>query len=347
MQVSFTQADIAAIAAPKKTLGSTKERIVSVASLGSAKAGDLTFLGNPKYKPAVATTRASIVLLPADYEGTPGPNQVFMVVDNPSVALARLCSRLEQALWPKPSPGVHPTAIVDKAARVAASATIGPLCIVESGASIGENTHLQGQVFVGRGTAIGRDCWLMAGVIVSTECTLGDRVRLHPGVVVGGDGFGYEFVGGRHEKVPQVGTVVIGDDVEIGSNSTIDRSRFEKTLVGEGTKIDNLVQVGHNVVIGKHCLICAHVGIAGSVTLQDYVTVGGQVGIAGHITIGTGAMIAAKSGVKDDIAPKSSVWGSPCLPLLLEQKIVILRSRLPELFKRVDLLEKKAGVKKA
>jgi UDP-3-O-[3-hydroxymyristoyl] glucosamine N-acyltransferase len=347
MKVSFTPADIAAIAAPKKTLGSTNEKIVGIASLGSAKAGDLTFLGNHKYKPAVATTQASIVLLPADYEGAPGPNQVFMVVDNPSVALARLCSRVEQALWPKPAPGIHPTAIVDKGAKVAASATIGPLCIVESGASIGENTHLQAQVFVGRGTAIGSDGWLMPGVTVCAECTLGDRVRLHPGVVIGGDGFGYEFVGGRHEKVPQVGTVVIGNDVEIGSNSTVDRSRFEKTSVGEGTKIDNLVQVGHNVVIGRHCLICAHVGIAGSVTLQDYLTVGGQAGIAGHITIGTGAMIAAKSGVKDDIAPKSSVWGSPCLPLLLEQKIVILRSRLPELFKRVDVLEKKAGVKNA
>src|SRR5277367_3374143 len=133
----------------------------------------------------------------------------------------------------------------------------------------------------------------------------------------------------------------------MGSNSTIDRSRFERTVIGEGTKIDNLVQVGHNVVIGKHCLICAHVGIAGSVTLQDYVTVGGQAGIAGHLTIGTGAMVAAKTGVMSDIAPKSSVWGSPCLPLLLEQKIVILRSRLPELFKRVDVLEKKAGVKDA
>ena len=347
MKVSFTQADIAAIAAPKKTLGSTEEKIVGIASLGSARAGDLTFLGNPKYKPAVASTKASIVLLPADYEGAPGPNQVFMIVDNPSVALARLCSRVEQALWPKPAPGIHPTAIVDKAAVVSPSATVGPLCIVEAGASIGDNTHLQGQAFVGRGSAVGRDCWLMPGIVVSAECTLGDRVRLHPGVVIGADGFGYEFVSGRHEKVPQVGTVVIGNDVEIGANSTVDRSRFERTQIGEGTKIDNLVQVGHNVVIGRHCLICAHVGIAGSVTLQDYVTVGGQVGIAGHITIGTGAMIAAKSGVKDDIPPKSSVWGSPCLPLLLEQKIVILRNRLPDLFKRVDALEKKAGVKRA
>jgi acyl-[acyl carrier protein]--UDP-N-acetylglucosamine O-acyltransferase len=182
----------------------------------------------------------------------------------------------------------------------------------------------------------------MPGSVVQAECTLGKRVRLHPGVVIGSDGFGYEFVAGRHEKVPQVGTVVIGDDVEIGANSTIDRSRFEKTSIGEGTKIDNLVQVGHNVVIGKHCILCAQVGIAGSVTLGDYVVVGGQSGLAGHLTVGSGAMIAAKSGVKDDIPPKTSVWGSPSLPLLLEQKIVILRNRLPELFKRVDALEKKA-----
>ena len=152
--------------------------------------------------------------------------------------------------------------------------------------------------------------------MVQAECTLGRRVRLHPGVVIGSDGFGYEFVAGRHEKVPQVGTVVIGDDVEIGANTTIDRSRFERTSVGEGTKIDNLVQVGHNVVIGRHCMICAQVGIAGSCTLGDYVVVGGQCGLAGHLTVGSGAMIAAKSGVKDDIPPKTSRLGvaepSPC-----------------------------------
>jgi UDP-3-O-[3-hydroxymyristoyl] glucosamine N-acyltransferase len=327
-------------------VGATTEVIRGIASLGSAKAGDISFLGNPKYRPAVASTHASIVLLPPDYAGKPGPNQVHMVVDNPSVALARLCSRVEQTLWPRPAPGIHPTAVVAPGASVAASATVGPLCVVEPGARIGEGAHLQSQVFVGRGSAVGRDCWLMPGVVICAECTLGDRVRLHPGVVVGSDGFGYEFVSGRHEKVPQVGTVVVGDDVEIGSNSTIDRSRFERTVVGEGTKIDNLVQVGHNVVIGRHCLICAQTGIAGSVTLQDYVVVAGQVGIVGHLTVGTGAMIAAQSGVKDDIPPKTSVWGTPSLPLLLAQKISILKNRLPELFKRVEALEEKAGGKR-
>jgi UDP-3-O-[3-hydroxymyristoyl] glucosamine N-acyltransferase len=347
MKVSFTQADVEAIVAPLRIAGATTEMIRGIASLGSAREGDISFLGNPKYKTAVASTRASIVLLPPDFAGKPGANQLHLIVDNPSAALARLCSRVEQALWPKPEPGIHPTALVARDASVAASATVGPLCVVEPGARIGEGAHLQAQVFVGRGSSVGRDCWLMPGVVICAECTLGDRVRLHPGVVVGADGFGYEFVKGRHEKVPQVGTVEIGNDVEIGSNSTVDRSRFEKTVVGEGTKIDNLVQVGHNVVIGKHCLICAQVGIAGSVTMQDYVVVGGQVGIVGHLTIGACAMIAAQSGVKDDIPPKTSYWGSPAQPILLEQKITILRNRLPELFKRVDALELGAGVKRA
>jgi UDP-3-O-[3-hydroxymyristoyl] glucosamine N-acyltransferase len=342
MQVSFTQAEVAAIARPSRTEGATTESIRGIASLTSAGPGDISFLGNTRYKASVPQSRASILLLPADYTGAPGPNQVHMLVENPSAALALLCSRIEQALWPKPKAGIHPSAVVAPDARVAASATIGPLCVVEAGASVGERAHLQAGVFVGRASSIGDDTWLMAGVVVSAECTVGRRVRLHPGVVIGADGFGYELVKGRHEKVPQVGTVELGDDVEVGANTTIDRSRFERTVVGEGTKIDNLVQIGHNVVIGRHCLLCGQVGIAGSVTLGDYVVVGGQSGLAGHLTVGTGAMIAAHSGVKDDIPAKTSVWGSPSMPLLLEQKLTILRNRLPELFKRVDALEKRA-----
>jgi len=346
MKVSFTLAEIAAIVAPGRTEGTTTEELRGVASLGTAQPGDLSFLGNAKYHNLVASSKASLVLVPRDYSGAPGPNQVLMFVGNPSVGLARLCSRIEQALWPRPEPGIHPTALVASGARVAPTATVGPMCIVEAGATIGERVHLQARVFVGRASVIGDDSWLMPGVIVTAECTLGRRVRLQPGVVIGSDGFGYEMVAGRHEKVPQVGTVVIGDDVEIGANSTVDRSRFERTEIGEGTKIDNLVQVGHNVVIGRHCLICALVGIAGSVTLGDYVVIGGQSGLAGHLKVGSGAMIAAQSGVKDDIPPKTSVWGSPSLPLLLEQKITILRNRLPELFKRVDELERRAGIPK-
>src|ERR1039457_5645330 len=198
MQVSFTLDEIAAIAKPRKTAGATTESIRGIASLESAVPGDISFLGNPRYRSSVASTRASVVLLPPDYAGKPGPDQVHMTVDNPSIALARLCSRIEQSLWPRPKPGIHASAMVAADTSVAASATVGPLCIVESGAAVGER--------------VGEDSWLRPGAIVSAECALGSRVRLHPGVVIGSDGFGYEFVSGRHEKVPQVGGVLIGDD---------------------------------------------------------------------------------------------------------------------------------------
>jgi UDP-3-O-[3-hydroxymyristoyl] glucosamine N-acyltransferase len=345
MQVSFTQAEIEEIAKPMRTAGATTEAIRGIASLESAAPGDLTFLGNPKYKAAVAATRASIVLLPPDFVGEPGPNQVHMAVDNPSVALARLCARIEQALWPKPAKGIHPAAIVARDAAVAASATVGPLCIVESGASVGARSHLQAGVFLGRGARVGEDCWVMPRCVIEAECILENRVRLQPGVVIGSDGFGYELVGGRHEKVPQVGTVRIGDDVEIGANSTVDRARFGQTVVGEGTKIDNLVQIGHNVVIGRHCLICALTGIAGSTTLEDYVVLGGQVGLSGHIRIGKGAKLAAQSGVAKDIPAGASYFGTPALPIIVEQRILVLRRKLPELFQRVDALEDHLGIR--
>lgn len=343
MQLAFSAADIAAIVQPLSVKGSSTATVCGIASLGSAQAGDLSFLGNPKYKTEVATTAASVVLLPPDYAGEPAAGQQFLFVEKPSVAVARLCARIEQLLWPKPMAGVHPTAVVSPDAQVAASATVGPFCVIEAGAVIGERTHLEAQVFIGRQVRVGVDCWLMPRVTVTTECVIKDRVRLQPGVVLGSDGFGYEFVQGRHEKVPQVGHVVIENDVEIGANSTLDRARFSRTVVGEGTKIDNLVQIAHNVVIGKHCLICAQVGVSGSTTIEDYVVLGGQAGVAGHITIGKGSKVDGQSGVNSDLAPGSFVKGSTCLPYNLEQRINVLRKRLPDLFKRVDALESKVG----
>jgi UDP-3-O-[3-hydroxymyristoyl] glucosamine N-acyltransferase len=341
MQLAFTAADIVALLQPRAQRGATAETIRGIAALAGAQSGDLSFLGNAKYKSEVGHTAASVVLLPADYAGEPKPNQLFLLVDNPSIALARLCSHLEQQLWPRPAPGVHATAQVAPGARIAATATIGPLCLVEDGAVIGERAHLQGQVFVGRGARIGDDCWLMPGATVAAECVLGCRVRLQPGVVIGSDGFGYEFAAGRHEKIPQVGTVLIEDDVEIGANTTIDRARFSRTVIGEGTKIDNLVQIGHNVVIGKHCIICGQAGVSGSTTLGDYVVLGGQAGLVGHIAVGRGAQVGAQSGVASDLAAGATVRGSPSLPYMLEQRLTVLRNRLPELFRRVEALEGK------
>ena len=339
MQVAFSPEEIFSTVRAARTLGQTHQSVRGIAALKAAVPGDLSFLGNPKYKPEVAQSQASVVLVPLDFVGEPRPDQLFVFVENPSVALAQICARIEQLLWPKPTAGVHPSASVAAGVIIPATATVGPLCVVEAGARLGERVHLQAQVFVGRGAVLGDDCWLMPGSIVAAECTLGERVRLQPGAVVGSDGFGYEFNQGRHEKVPQIGTVVIGADVEIGANSALDRARFSRTVVGEGTKIDNLVQVAHNVVIGRHCLICAQVGIAGSTTIEDFVIVGGQAGLAGHITIGRGAKIDGQAGVNADLAAGSFVKGSPCLPYQLEQRINVLRRKIPDLFKRVDALE--------
>jgi UDP-3-O-[3-hydroxymyristoyl] glucosamine N-acyltransferase len=341
MQVAYSPDEIAAIVAPQRSAGATTERVRDIASLTSAQGGDLSFLGNPKYRGEVASTRASVVLLPPDYAGQPGPNQLYLFVDNPSVALARVCARIEQTLWPKPAAGIHASAFVASGAQVDPAATVGPLCVVEDGARIGPGSVLQASVFLGRNARVGEGCLVMPGCVIAAECVLGNRVRLQPGVVIGSDGFGYEFVQGRHEKVPQVGIVLVEDDVEIGANSALDRARFSRTVVGEGTKIDNLVQIGHNVVIGKHCLLCAQVGISGSTTLEDYVVLGGQVGVGGHITIGRETKAGGQTGIAFNVPAKSYLNGTPALSYMLERRLQILHQRLPDLFKRVEFIEQK------
>jgi len=339
MQLSYTPEEIAAIVQPRARRGATAAVIQGIAALGSARVGDLSFLGNPKYKAEVARTQASVVLVPPDYAGDPQAGQVFLVVDDPSMALARLCARIEQTLRPAPPPGVHASAVVAPGARIAPTAAIGPQCVIEDGVSIGERTQLLAAVYLGRNAAVGDDCLLMPGVRVYGGCQIGRRVRLHANVVIGSDGFGYELVNGRHEKIPQIGTVAIDDDVEIGAGTTIDRARFGRTSVGEGTKIDNLVQVGHNVVIGKHCIICAQTGISGSATIEDYVMLAGQVGVAGHLTIGRGVKAGGQTGINTTVPPGAYINGTPAIPYMLERRIAVLKQRLPELFRRVEKLE--------
>lgn len=341
MQIAFAPEEIAAAVQPLEVRGAADRTITGIASLESAGPGDLSFLGNAKYRAEVARTRATAVLLPADFDGQPQAGQCFLLVENPSAALGVLCARIERSLWPKPAPGVHPSAVVEPGAKVAASATVGPLCVIETGAVIGERTFLQAQVFVGRGARIGDDGWIMNGARVAAECVLGNRVRLQPGAIIGSDGFGYDFVQGRHQRAPQIGQVILEDEVEVGAGSTIDRARFSATLIGEGTKIDNLVQVGHNVRIGKHCLVIAQAGVAGSTVLEDYVVLGGQVGVAGHLTLGKGVQVGAQSGINCDWPPGVQVRGTPALPFMQEQRLQVLRNKLPELFKRVKDLEER------
>ena len=345
MQIAFAPDELVRALSPLRVQGATTETIRGIAALGEAVPGDLSFLSNKRYRGEVAASRASVILLPADYVGEPGPNQLYLRVPNPSVGVGQLCLRLEQSLWPKPAPGIHPSAVVDPSARVAASATIGPLCVIEAGAVIGERCFLQSQVFIGHDAHLGDECWLMAGSLVATECVLGHRVRLQPGAIVGADGFGYESDTGKHLKIPQVGNVVLGDDVEIGSNTTLDRARFSSTFIGEGSKLDNLVQVGHNVKMGKHCLIVAQAGIAGSTVLGDYVVLGGQVGVAGHLELGKGVQVGAQAGINSSWPAGSAIRGTPAMAFMDEQRITVLRNKLPELFKRVAALEQASSGK--
>lgn len=348
MKISYSAEELAEIVKPQSVRGSTSYGISGIASLAEAGAGELSFLGNKKYRSTVKDSAASVVLVPLDFDESPAEDQCYFLVENPSAALATVCARIEQSLWPRPAPGVHPTAVIGEGCQIASSATIGPLCVVESGARIGEGTHLQAQVFVGREAEVGQACWLAAGAHVASYCRLGDRVRMHGGAVVGSDGFGYEVVEGRHAKVPQVGLVEIQNDVEIGANSTLDRARFSRTVIGEGTKIDNLVQVAHNVVTGKHCILCAQVGIAGSTTLADYVVLGGQVGVTGHVTIAQGVQVGGGGGVTSSLPDPGVYSGNPAMPYHLERRIIVLQRRLPELFKKVNsMLNELEELKKA
>jgi len=343
VRIAYKVEDLVHLVGEGRVEGQPAQLVTSIASLKQAQPGDLAFLSNLKYKADVAASRASIILVPEDYDGHPAEGQAFVRLAKPSLALARICREIERLLWPKPPAGVHPSALIQSGAQVDASAYIGPLCVIESGAQIGAGTVLQAQVYVGREARIGPDCWLMPHTAVMEYCQLGRRVRLHSGVVIGSDGFGYDTNKGLHEKIPQIGRAVIEDDVEIGANTAIDRARFNETRIGEGSKIDNLVQIAHNVVVGKHCLITAQVGISGSTILGDYVVIGGQAGLTGHLHIGSQTMIGAQSGVTHDLEAKSYVRDSPAMPYMIAQKVHVLKSRLPDLFKRVATLEETIG----
>jgi len=346
MNLNLCPDELASLCQAQSRRGSCPLPVTGIAALTEAAPGDLSFLGNARYKGEVPRSRASVILVPADYQGEPGPDQELLVVPNPSAALALVCARLEQALWPRPAPGVHASAVVSPGARVAPTATIGPLCVLEEGVEVGEEVHLQAHVFLGRSVRVGEGSWLAPGTVVTAECTLGRRVRLHPGVVVGADGFGYEFVQGRHAKVPQIGRVEVGDDVEIGANTTLDRARFGATSIGEGTKIDNLVQIAHNVRIGRHCILCAQTGVSGSTVIEDYVVLGGQAGVAGHLRLGRGAKVGGGAAVTADLEAGVFVNGSPAIPLMLERRIAVLKQRLPDLFRRVETLEQQLAREK-
>ncbi|MBX9742894.1 MAG: UDP-3-O-(3-hydroxymyristoyl)glucosamine N-acyltransferase [Chthoniobacterales bacterium] len=312
--------------------------ITGIACLRNAGPSDLAFYASQRYWKELCATEAGAVLVPSDFQET-APCPIIKVKD-PSAAFDLIVARLA----PKPispSPGVHPQAVVASSAILGEEVAIGPFVVIEEGAVIGDRSVIGAHGFIGAHTVIGKECLFHPRVTVRERCTIGDRVILHPGVVIGSCGFGYIFRNGEHQKIPQAGSVHIEEDVEIGANTTIDRARFGKTIIGKGTKIDNLVQIAHNVVIGAHNIICAQVGISGSTRTGKGVTLAGQVGLSGHIEIGDGAIIAAQSGISKDVAPNSLLVGSPGKPIDQWKKNNFYYQRLPQLSERLKALEKK------
>ncbi len=338
MSIALTTAQLVALTGATLVEGERAGPIRALASLAEAGPDDLSFLGNSKYIAEVPGSKAGAILVPRDYVGQPKAGQIFLRVDKPSYALALVCAALEAQLWPKPSAGVHASAIVDPTAVLAPSVHVGPLCVIGAGARIGAGVVLEAQCHVGAQAIIGEGSWLKSGVTIADYCQVGARCRLQSGVVIGSDGFGYEPAAGQIHRIPQIGNVVLADDVEVGANTTIDRARFSQTTIGRGTKIDNLVQIAHNVRIGQQCLITAQVGIAGSTVLGDHCVLGGQAGIAGHLRLGDRVQLGAQAGVFVDIPSDSFFNGTPAQPIGLERRLVVLSRKLPELFKKVDSL---------
>ncbi len=321
-----------------KLQGDGTREISGVASLESAGPEDLTFAEGARALARAAGSGAGLILVAA---GVSLPGKTTVAVEQPKFAFIRAAEALRPAAHF--APGIHPTAVVSPRARLAARVSVGPHAVIEDGVSVGENTRLGAGVFLGEGVESGSSCVLHPRVTVYPGARIGSRVVLHAGVVIGSDGFGYVFAEGRHHKFPQIGRVIIEDDVEIGSNSTVDRGALGTTLIGEGTKIDNLVQVAHNVTIGRHCVIAAQTGISGSAVIGDYVVMGGQVGIGDHVRVEPNAVIGGQAGILPGkvVRRGSTLWGTPARPLEEFKKTFAHLSRLPRLAKKVEALSRR------
>ena len=311
--------------------------IHGVAGIEDAGPGELTFFTNPKYAPELRTTRASAVILGEAAEAAPC---AMLRAPQPYVAFARAVALFEDP-W-RPAPGVHRLAWIDEGVALGPDVSIGPYAVIGAGTRIGARTVIHPHVTMGRLVEIGDDCLIHARVSIRERIRLGNRVIVQDGAVIGSDGFGFaRRADGTHHKIPQIGAIVIEDDVEIGANTTIDRPAVGATRIGAGTKIDNLVQIAHGVIIGKHVLLAAQVGIAGSVTIEDHVTLAGQVGVAGHITLGQGVIATAQSGIPNSVAAGEFVSGYPAIPNRDWLRSSAVFRKLPELKKRIADLERR------
>jgi len=316
--------------------------IHDVAEIQNAQPGTITFLGNPKYAKYLTTTQASAVIVAENFSGEFAN---LVLVPNPNLAFSIILAQFRPEL-PLPEPGIHPSAVVASDASIGQNVYLGPHVVVESAVRIADNVTIQANCYIGRETSIGAGTVIFANVSIYHRCVIGCNVRIHSGVVIGSDGVGFVRVSDGIEKIPQAGRVVIHDEVEIGANSTIDRGTVGDTIIGRGTKLDNLVQVAHNVHIGEYCFFAAQTGIAGSTVIESGASVGGQVGIAGHLHIGPGIMVTAQSGVSKDFPGGMVLMGSPAQEhKKAAQEFAHIRS-LPEIKERLKKLEAAVNISK-
>jgi UDP-3-O-[3-hydroxymyristoyl] glucosamine N-acyltransferase len=316
--------------------------VTGLRGLQDAGPGDATFFARPAFADYARSSKAAVIFVGRDWR-EPLPATVIRV-DNPSAAFQRL-AELEAPAEVKFPPGIHPTAVIAPDAMLGRGVSVQPCAVIESGAVIGDNTVIGAHAYVGHGVRIGTDCLFWPRVVIRERCVIGNRVIIHAGAVIGADGFGYVSTSGGHQKVRQLGIVEIEDDVEIGANTTVDRARFDRTLIKQGAKIDNLVQIAHNVVVGRHAILCGQVGVSGSTVIGDHAILAGQVGVADHVTIGPGAIILAQSGVHADVPSKAKMFGSPAIAHSVAQRVALLRERMPRLFARVRAIEKSLGLR--
>jgi UDP-3-O-[3-hydroxymyristoyl] glucosamine N-acyltransferase len=341
--VALTLSELARLVDGDIVRGGLDLLVDGIASLDEAGPSELSFLGNEKYRNQYLVTRAGAVIVPRGV--TEGPETCALIAaDNPSFAFGKAVKHFVAAVARTFTPGVHPRASVDESARLdPAKVRIHAGAVVMAGAEIGDGSEIGPNCVISEDVRVGRDCLFYANVSVRERCLIGDRVILQPGAVIGSDGYGYELVEGRHTKVDQVGIVEIQNDVEIGANTTIDRARFGRTVIGEGTKVDNLVQIAHNVQIGKHCLLVSQCGIAGSARTGDYVVVAAQAGVGGHVKIGAKSVLAGRAGATADLDGGQTYSGMPARPFMEEQRSRALIRQLPKFAERIKALEKKPG----
>ena len=329
-------ADDLASAIGGRVVGEGRTEVTAIAPLDRAGPGDLSFLAAARYAPLLASTRAGIVLIAPELVTTPGEVAARIVVDRPHEALLRLIPRFH--VVPARVPGIDPSARIGRGARLGHEVAIGAGVVVGENARIGDRATLEAHVMVGRGAEVGDECHLHHAVTLYPGTRLGRRVIVHAGARLGSDGFGYVFRDGAHDKIPHVGRCIIEDDVEIGANTTIDRGSIDDTVVGAGTKIDNLVHIAHNCRIGRLCLLMAQVGLAGSTLVEDGVIMAGQSGVKGHVTIGKGARIAARAAVFGDVPPGETWSGYPARPHKDALRAQAVLFRLAPLMRRLERL---------